>query len=202
MTADEQQAALDLARQGDSQALGNLLESFRPYVRLIVRALRGRRLQARLDDSDLIQDALVEVHRHFPRFEGSTVEELVAWLRPIVLRSAGHTLRGHLETGKRDIGREQGEAGLEGAADKGSSPSAQVIRAEQTVQMAQALARLPDDMQQVLLGRHLDGLSYADLAQRLGRSEGAVRVLYTRALRRLREVCQEKLDPNQPEGDA
>jgi RNA polymerase sigma-70 factor (ECF subfamily) len=57
--------------------------------------------------------------------------------------------------------------------------------------MAEALARLPDDMQQVLLGRHMDGLSYAELAGRLGRTEAAVRVLYTRALRRLRDECHE-----------
>jgi RNA polymerase sigma-70 factor (ECF subfamily) len=58
--------------------------------------------------------------------------------------------------------------------------------------MAEALSRLPEDMQQVLLGRHLDGASYGVLAERLGRSEGAVRVLYTRALRRLREECAEE----------
>lgn len=46
-------------------------------------------------------------------------------------------------------------------------------------------------MQQVLLGRHVDQASYADLAERLGCSEGAVRVLYTRAVRRLREECGE-----------
>jgi RNA polymerase sigma-70 factor (ECF subfamily) len=58
--------------------------------------------------------------------------------------------------------------------------------------MARTIAGLPDDMQQVLLGRHLDGLSYAVLAERLGRSEGAVRVLYTRALRRVRELLDVK----------
>src|SRR5262245_22874684 len=136
MTADERQTALQLAQQGDVQALGKLLESFRPYVRLIVRALRGRRLQARLDDSDLIQDALLEVHRHFARFDGSTVAEFTAWLRPIVLRAAGHTLRRHLETDQRDVRRERAAEGLEVVADKDSSPGAQMLRQEQTVRMA------------------------------------------------------------------
>ena len=53
--------------------------------------------------------------------------------------------------------------------------------------MAEAVARLPEDMQAVILGRHVDDAPYAELAARLGRSEGAVRVLYTRALRRLRD---------------
>jgi RNA polymerase sigma-70 factor (ECF subfamily) len=54
--------------------------------------------------------------------------------------------------------------------------------------MADALSRLPEDMQQVLLGRHVDGRSHAEIAAALGRTEGAVRMLYLRALRRLREL--------------
>src|SRR5947208_10637360 len=101
MSDDEQQAALAQALRGDAAALGALLASLRPYVRILVRAVRQGRVPSRLDDSDLIQDALVEAHRNFAQFRGSTVAELIAWLRPVVLRSASHTLRGHV-TGKRD----------------------------------------------------------------------------------------------------
>jgi RNA polymerase sigma-70 factor (ECF subfamily) len=189
MNAGEQQTALARARLGDSRALGQLLESFRPYVRCLVRALGGERLQPRLGESDLIQDALLEAHRSFGEFRGGTVAELTSWLRRIVLRTAGHALRDHLEAGKRALGSEEPAAALDGRADSASTPSAQVERHEEAARMAEALARLPDEMQQVLLGRHMDGLSYAALAERMGRSEGAVRVLYTRALRRLREEC-------------
>jgi RNA polymerase sigma-70 factor (ECF subfamily) len=72
------------------------------------------------------------------------------------------------------------------------TPAEQAIRSEQAARMAAALARLPEDMQQVLLGRHMDDLPYTILAEHLGRSEAAVRVLYTRALRRLREECRER----------
>jgi RNA polymerase sigma-70 factor (ECF subfamily) len=192
MTPADQQDALTRALQGDGEARGRLLESFRPYVRFLVRCLRKGRAAACLDDSDLIQDALVEAHRSFPQFRGSTVAELVAWLRPVVLPAARTTLRGHLGTGKRDVGREQaGENLADVAIDPGTSPSGQVIRHEQAARIAAALARLPDDMQQVLLGRHVDELPHAVLAERLGRSEEAVRVLYTRALRRLRQECGE-----------
>jgi RNA polymerase sigma-70 factor (ECF subfamily) len=192
MTADEQQAALDLARAGDSDALGRLLDGSRSYIRLLVRSLRRGRVPGRLDDSDLIQDALVEAHRSFARFHGTTVAEFTAWLRAVVVRAAGHTLRAHLTAGKRDVGREEvGAALAEQLADSGSTPSEQAARHELAARMADALARLPEDMQQVLLGRHVDGLSHAALAQQMGRSEGAVRVLYTRALRRLREECGE-----------
>src|SRR5262249_36006913 len=77
------QAALAQARRGDSQALGELLESFRPYVRVIVHALRDQRLRARVDDSDLIQDAFLEAQRSFGDFRGHSVAELAVWLRCI-----------------------------------------------------------------------------------------------------------------------
>lgn len=192
MNAGEQQTALARARRGDSQALGQLLDSFRPYVRYLLRALGGERLRPRLDESDLIQDALLEAHRCFGDFRGGTVAELTAWLRRIVVRTAGHALRNHLDAGKRALDCEQPAGDLDARADPGSSPSARAERHEQAARLAEALARLPEDMQRVLLGRHMDGLSYADLAGRLGRTEAAVRVLYTRALRRLREECREQ----------
>ncbi len=187
MTESEQQAALTRACQGDRQALGDLLDSLRPYVRVLVRGLRRGRAPGRLDDSDLIQDAMLEAHRSFARFTGTTLAELRAWLRSVVLNAAGHSLRAHLGAARRDAAREQATVAPELAPDPGSSPSAQAARAEQAAQIAAGLARLPEDMQEVLLGRHADLLSYAELARQMGRSEGAVRVLYTRALRRLRQ---------------
>jgi len=193
MTAAEQQDALERARQGNAQALGELLHSLRPYVRVLVHSVHRGQVRSRLDDSDLIQDALVEAQRSFARFEGTTVAELLAWLRPLILRTAGHSLRQHLGTGKRNLGLEQSGPGLvENLVDPASSPSSQAVRQEQVALLASRMARLPEDMQTVLLGRHLDDLSIAELAERLGRSEGAVRVLYTRALRRLREECREE----------
>jgi RNA polymerase sigma-70 factor (ECF subfamily) len=190
MTADEQQAALDRARAGDRDALGRLLDGCRPYVRLLVRSVRRGRVPGRLDDSDLIQDALLAAHHSFDGFRGASVTEFTAWLRGVVLRAAAHTLRGHLVAGKRAASREAvGGALAEQVAADGSTPSQQAVQHELAARIAAALARLPEDMQTVLLGRHVDGLGHAALAERLGRSEGAVRVLYTRALRRLREEC-------------
>jgi RNA polymerase sigma-70 factor (ECF subfamily) len=192
MDAPQRQAALERAQQGDAQALGDLLQSYRPYLRVMVHSLRGDRLQTRLDDSDLIQDALLEAHRSFSAFRGSTVPELLAWLRQIVLRSAQRTIRGFVATQKRDLGREETVHGMaELLVDSGSSPSGQAIRHEQAAQMATALARLPEDMQQVLLDRLVDNKPHAQIAERLGRTEQAVRMLYLRALRRLRELYEE-----------
>jgi RNA polymerase sigma-70 factor, ECF subfamily len=188
----ERQHALEQARRGDGEALGRLLLSFRPYVRAVVHAFWDERLRPRVEDADLIQDAFLEAQKSFAAFQGTSVAELVVWLRQIVVRSTGHSLRAFLGTAKRDPNREQAVAdvnALPAAAD--GSPSGQAIGREQAVRLAVALDRLPDDMRLVLLGRHLDELPYAVLAERLGRSEAAARVLYTRALRRLREECVE-----------
>lgn len=191
MNSRERQDALVRALAGDAQARGALLESFRPYLCVIARSFHDNRLQARFDESDVVQDTLVAAHRGFDSFRGQTVAELVAWLREIVVRAAGRIHRDHLAADKRAAGREQrAEDVAMLIADSASSPSEHAIRHEEAACMADALARLPDDMQQVLLGRHMDGGSYAEIAQQMGRSEGAVRVLYTRALRRLRELVR------------
>ncbi len=189
MDTPERLAVLERARAGDAHALGELLDSFQPYIRVIVHGLSDRRIQARLDESDFIQDALLEAHRSFPSFQGTTVAELVVWLRQIVVRTTNRTLRNLAGTAKRDPARERSLEELDGlATGSNDSPSDQAIRHEQSLSMAEALSRLPEDMQQVLLGRHMDELSHAELAQRLGRTEAAVRMLYLRALRRLREL--------------
>ena len=192
MNARERLAYLEFARRGDTRALGELLETFRPYVRVMVHGLCAGRLQARLDESDLIQDALLGAYQEFARFRGNTLAELTAWLRQVVLRTVSHLLRHHLGTARRALAREQPvDSEMDLTADE-VTPAEQAIRSEQAARMAAALARLPEDMQQVLLGRHMDDLPYTILAEHLGRSEAAVRVLYTRALRRLREECRER----------
>lgn len=193
MNDPQRQRWLDQARQGDTQALGALLETLRPYVRLLVRTLRDPQLQARVGESDLIQDAMLEIHRSFKSFNGATVGDLVAWLRPVVLRTTAHVLRRHRGTRKRAVSQEEtGSNMVANTADHGTSPSENAVRHEQAARLATALERLPDDMREVLLARHADDEPYAAIAQHMDRTEGAVRVLYTRALKRLRELCQER----------
>jgi RNA polymerase sigma-70 factor (ECF subfamily) len=80
-------------------------------------------------------------------------------------------------------------------ADPGSSPSQQADRHEQEVLLADVLARLPEDYREVIILRHLEGLAHEDIARRLGRSPGSVRMLWVRALARLREEMNR---PGQP----
>ena len=190
MNIDRRQQLFDQARGGDTNALGSLFQEFQLYVRMLARAIEHRRLQGRLGESDLIQDALLEAHRGFPAFRGGTLAEFTAWLRQIVIGSVGRTLRTHLGTGKRNMSLEQRTQFIKPLIDPRSSPSQQAARHEEVAQIAALLEGLPEDMRQVLVGRHIDGLSHAELGAQLGRTEAAVRMVYLRALRRLRDERQ------------
>jgi hypothetical protein len=89
VAADDQLLLLARARRGEMDALGELLDQFRPYVRILVQAAWRRAAQARQEDSDLIQDAMLIVHQAFPRFRGDTVAQFAAWLRSVSLRTIG-----------------------------------------------------------------------------------------------------------------
>ncbi|MCI0458443.1 MAG: sigma-70 family RNA polymerase sigma factor [Gemmataceae bacterium] len=185
------------ARAGDSEALAGLVGRYREFVRLLVRSRCGGRLQARIDSSDLIQETLLRVSRHIDQFQGNSEEEWRAWLSRIAEREVIGQLRHHLGAARRDVAREQplaapsssnGASRLEQWwAKSQSSPSQAAMRQERVLALTNALGRLPDDYREVLVLRHLEGLGFAEIADRLNRSEGAVRVLWTRALKRLRD---------------
>src|SRR5262249_1091416 len=83
-------------------------------------------------------------------------------------------------------------------AAPGSSPSQQAVRHEQEVLLADVLARLPDDYREVVILRNLHNLSYDEIADRMGRNPGAVRMLWVRALARFRQEVDRFQSPCPP----
>jgi RNA polymerase sigma-70 factor, ECF subfamily len=188
---------LNEAQAGSPSHLGQLLELYRRYLGLLARIEIGRNLQAKLDASDLVQDTLLEAHRNFPRFQGTTETQFVCWLRQIMAASLANLLRRYLGTQGRDVRLERDLAvQLEqssllidrGLVDRMSSPSQQAARREQAVLLADALDELPSDYRDVLVYRHLQGLSFQEVSQRMQRSLDSVEKLWVRGLARLRKV--------------
>jgi RNA polymerase sigma-70 factor, ECF subfamily len=186
---------LRLARAGDGPALGQLLELYRHYLALLARLQVGRRLQAKVDVSDVVQEAFLKAHRHFAQFRGHTEGELAGWLRQILLTHLVNLVRHHQGSQRRDLRRERDLAAeldrssrdLDRALFAGlSTPSQQAVRREQAVLLADALGRLPDDYREVIILRHLEGLTFPQVAQCMGRSADSVDKLWVRALARLR----------------
>jgi RNA polymerase sigma-70 factor (ECF subfamily) len=186
---------LEQAQAGDSSALGRLLELYRNYLALLARLQIDRRLQAKVDASDLVQETFLKAHRHFAQFRGHTEEELVNWLRQILANNLANLVRHYLGRQRRDVRLErQLAAELDGSSrllDSGllaaqSSPSQEAVRREQAVLLADALKRLPPDYREVLILRHLQGLTFPEVAQRMERTPDSVQKLWIRALARLR----------------
>jgi RNA polymerase sigma-70 factor (ECF subfamily) len=196
MTADLEHL-LQEARAGDAATLGRLFELYRRYLALLARMQIGQRLQGKVDASDLVQETFLEAHRNFPQFRGATEAQFVCWLRQILASRLANLLRHYLGTQGRDVRLERD---IEDALDRSSallggglvapqpSPSQQAARREQAVLLADALGELPDDYREVLVLRHLEGLTFPDVAQRMGRSLDSVQKLWMRALARLRQL--------------
>jgi RNA polymerase sigma-70 factor, ECF subfamily len=186
---------LRMARAGDREALGRLLELYRNYLALLARLQIDRRLRGKVDASDLVQEVFLKAHRNFGQFRGRTEAELVSWLRRILARTLLSLLRHYYERRGRDVRLERElTAGIEessrvldqGLVAKQSSPSQEAARREQAVVLAEALAQLPANYREVLILRHLEGLPFPVVARRMNRTPGSVEKLWIRALSRLR----------------
>lgn len=174
---------------------GRLLERYRHYLMLLSRTQIGRRLQGKADPADLVQETFLEAHRSFGGFRGDTEAAFLAWLRRILATRTAKLVRHYGGTKARDVDLERTlELELDSSSDvlgrgliaSGASPSESATRREQTLLLADAIDRLPADYREVILLRQLEGLPFADVAGRMGRTVDAVQKLWVRALDALR----------------
>jgi RNA polymerase sigma-70 factor (ECF subfamily) len=191
---------LKRARSGDREAGGELLARYRGYLRALARGRIDKGLRVRCDDSDLVQETLCEALRDLPGFAGTTEGQLLAWLRRMLLRNLADQIRRHKS---RSRARDREES-LESLLDRSapavqaalaggiSSPSARASRREESARLAEGLARLPADYREVLVLRNFQGLAFEEVARRMGRSPGAVRMLWARSLERLQRELEGK----------
>jgi RNA polymerase sigma-70 factor (ECF subfamily) len=192
---------IDRARRQEPGALDRLLESYRNYLRLLARTGLGASLRGKADPSDLVQDALLKASQNFGQFRGANDAELAGWLRQILARCLASFVR-HYTTGARRAGREQSlerlldrsSAAMEGvlAAD-GTSPSESAARRDLGVVLSDALAQLSEEHREVIVLHHLEGLGWDEVGRRMGRTAGAARKLWTRALNQMRPLIDERL---------
>ena len=192
------------ARGGTPEALEELLGRYRHFVSLLVRArFRGGRMAARVDSSDIVQDVLIRVAGHIETFQGADQLAWEAWLRRIAEREVLRQVDHHLGAARRDAGRER--AGGEGGENPSrilagwleasvTSPSLAAVRKERAVLLADALARLPENHRELLVLRHIEERPFDEIAERLDRSSGAVRTMWVRALRNLKEAVAAEIE--------
>ncbi len=191
---------LQSARQGSSEEVGQLLDAYRSYLSLLARLHIKGQLRGKADPSDLVQETFLAAHKHFLQFRGASEEELIAWLRQIMASKLANLARRYVAAAGRAVNLERQLAddldrssmSLRAAFQaEGRSPSGQAARREQTVLLAEALEQLPDDYREVIVLRHLEELSFPEVALRMGKTLDSVKNLWTRALARLKRSLVE-----------
>jgi RNA polymerase sigma-70 factor (ECF subfamily) len=188
------------ARQGDKSSIGVLLQQYRNYLMVLASTQLEHRLQPRVSPSDVVQETMLRAHKNFGQFRGTTEAELLAWLRQILVNNLAKFVEQHMLAARRDVRREVSIERLGKALEQstvqlaallpaaGTSPSMAVQQREEAVLLADRLAQLPADYREVLMLRNLQGLPFEEVAQQMERSVGATRMLWLRAIEKLRTV--------------
>lgn len=179
------------AKNGDTEALGQLLDQHRDQLRRIAESELSERLSKRVDASDVVQQTYLSVCRKVDQFQGQNTEEFVAWLFQIHRHNIKDAARYHTTSAKRDINSEQ-SANVEIVATghEESTPSHKAIKNEEEQQLLELIDRLPEDQGRAVEMRHVQGLSLNEIAKRMDRSNLAVASLLKRGLEKLRQFRQ------------
>jgi len=189
---------LQQARAGDESARGRLLESYRGHLAAAAQSLLDPALRSRVTSSEVVQETLLEAHRDFEHFAGQKEHGLAAWLHKILVRNLADLASFH-HAARRDVRRDRSLDAEPESTDPAlgdaltapiSTPSDQAMQHEEAEALAIALERLPDDYRRVFILRNLEGVTFEEIAARMGRSPSAVRMLWERALVKLAHTME------------
>lgn len=187
------------AKNGCDQARDELFRELEPYLKVVANQKFNQNLQAKLGQSDVLQQTMLNAAEKFEQFSGTTEGEFKAWLKQILVNEVHRSERTFFAD-KRNVKREASNTStdsvpqyIDNLVDSLPTPGTRAIGEEQSAQILAALLRLPDDYQTVIRMRNWQGCSFKDIATALERTENAVTKLWVRALVRL----QEELDRDQ-----
>jgi RNA polymerase sigma-70 factor (ECF subfamily) len=187
------------ARQGSREALGRMLESCRTYLMLVASKELHSELRAKLGPSDIVQETFVTAQRVFARFNGDSLEELLAWLRQILLNKISEARRRYYHAQGRSLAREVNGNGNTDAhqmaveqAGQGPTAHGQLVSVETAEHVSRAIVQLSPDHQQVIQLRNWQMLPFEEIGLAMGRSPAAARALWMRALQQLAKVLESR----------
>jgi len=197
--SSETAGLLERAGAGDAQALNDIFGRHRARLRRMVELRLDRRLAGRIDASDVIQDAYLEVAQRFQEYQREPKLPFFLWLRLVVGERLTTLHRHHLGAKMRDAGLEVSlyRGALPAASSaalaaqllgKHTSPTQAAVRAERLLRVQEALNSIDPMDREVLSLRHFEQLNRAETAQALGIEEAAAAKRYIRALKRLKVV--------------
>jgi RNA polymerase sigma-70 factor (ECF subfamily) len=192
---------LERAAAGEEGALAELFTRYRKRLRQMIRLRLDRRLASRVDPSDVLQEAYLDVVQQFPAYQRRSEIPFFLWLRLVTGQRLMRVHRQHLGAALRDAGREVSlyhgalpQASSESLAaqllGRMTSASQALVRAEMQLQLQTALNDMGPLDREIIALRHFEELSNAEAAEVLGLSKTAASNRYLRALARLQKVLE------------
>lgn len=200
--SDQTQELLQNARDGDDVAVNNLLDRHRNALRRLVQMRLDRKIQRRVDVSDVVQDVLIEANRRLQDYLADPKMTFHLWLRQIARDRIIDAHRRHRVSAKRSVDREQPMAIPQGMdkstiqlvgqiCDPELTPAAAATQREMTLKVEDAISQLADVDCEIIIMRHYEQLTNQEIAEALELTEPAASMRYLRAVRRLREILGE-----------
>ena len=174
--------------------MAELIAGCRNYLLLVANQDLGSDVRAKLGASDLVQDTMLSAHRDFQRFQGSTKNEFLAWLRGILKNDLREAHRHFKGVRKRQIDRESplDDARQIGttAPDLAITPGTNAVRNEEVDLLKKTIQTLSAEHRTVIELRNWQQLPFSEIGQRMGRSEDAARKLWARAVLQLQAAMK------------
>ncbi|KAA5542658.1 sigma-70 family RNA polymerase sigma factor [Roseiconus nitratireducens] len=197
-------ALLSEARNGNARALETLFSDYQCYLKMLATTALSRHLQSRVTASDVVQETFLRAFEAFDKFRGQSRGEFIVWIRTILASRIADAHEKHLGAARRDVRREvsmdavtktltQSSSRLETMAVEllQASPASTMAKQEDALLIARAVGELPAVHQQVILARHFEGMTFEEIAEQIDRTSGAVRMIWLRAIRKLKERLRE-----------
>jgi RNA polymerase sigma-70 factor (ECF subfamily) len=194
----ETQHLLAQVRAGDTKARDRLFARHRPFLRRFVALRADPRIRARLDPSDVVQEAQLEALRRLDDYLAQPTLGFRLWLRQLAYDRLLHLRRRHLTAQRRSVGREvhlAEKSSVQLARQLLSArpgPSTELLNQEFARRVREAVHQLPDADREMVLLRNFEGLSNQEAAQLLGLKPATASQRYGRALIRLREILLDR----------
>lgn len=202
ITDGDEPSVVRRAADGDAAAWDRLVAATRDRLRRMIHLRLSRRVQGRIDEADVLQEAYLEIHRQLPAYAADPKLPLFLWVRHLTGLKLAEVHRRHLGTQMRDAGQEVTlHRGGMPEADSASlaaqlmgaftSPSQAAVKAELRLQVQDALNRMDPLDREVLALRHFEQLSTAEAAEVLGLSKAGAGHRYVKAVKNLRALLEQ-----------
>ena len=185
------QSLVTLAKEGDKLAIEQLCRIYGERVRRIIRLRIDRKLRSKIDSVDVVQDALILAMGGLKDFTYKNEGDFLRWLSKIAENKL-HDILDKFYTEKRDIRKEIPFKKIENNTEEVSfiasepldttTPSVLLFKKEQLDRLERAIDDLKPDYREVIYLSRIERLSNAEIAEKLGKSKGAVAMLLSRAL--------------------